>query len=179
MSGCISERVTVINVMSNEQLLRLKKRGAYHIDLGIESGCDATLRRMNKGVTVKDAYRAVFRLFKLGFSVGTYFIVGTPFESRAEAFETFRFIDRLPGSVEKGVNCYTPYPLTDFYPQAIQEGFTPPDSLEGWGHHTIQNRLPPDPEVRAKYLSYHPRKPVLSVQRLKRAAQHMGRIING
>ena len=158
--------------MTDEQLLRLKERGAYHVDLGVESGCDEILKRMNKGITSKEAHVAINRLVKLGFSVGTYFIIGTPYETKDQAFETFRFIDSLPSEVVKGVNYYTPYPLTDLYSSAIEEGFRPPDTLKGWGYHTIYNRLPSDPEVRAKYLSYRPKKPALSIQRVKRVTRY-------
>jgi B12-binding domain/radical SAM domain protein len=60
---------------------------------GLESGSDAMLKAMRKGVTVEDNRRAVELARSLGVKVGGSFIVGYPGETRKDFEETMSFID--------------------------------------------------------------------------------------
>lgn len=60
---------------------------------GLESGSDAVLGSMRKGVTVEDNHQAIRLARSLGVKVGGSFIVGYPGESREDFEETMRFAE--------------------------------------------------------------------------------------
>ncbi|MGV8127718.1 MAG: methyl-coenzyme M reductase glutamine C-methyltransferase [Methanothrix sp.] len=60
---------------------------------GLESGSDAILKAMRKGVSVEDNRRAVSLAKSLGVKVGGSFIVGYPGESQEDFQETLGFVE--------------------------------------------------------------------------------------
>jgi len=60
---------------------------------GLESGSDAMLKAMRKGVTAKENLRAVELARSLGVKVGGSFIVGYPGETREDFEDTLRFAE--------------------------------------------------------------------------------------
>lgn len=60
---------------------------------GLESGSDAILKSMRKGVTVEDNRRAVELARSLGVKVGGSFIVGYPGETREDFEQTMGFVE--------------------------------------------------------------------------------------
>lgn len=79
-----------------ERLGKLKKL-CPHFHLSLQSGCDATLRRMNRRYTT-DQYRNIvedLRTFIQGVSITTDIIVGFPGETEEEFNETYKFLDSI------------------------------------------------------------------------------------
>lgn len=74
----------------------MKRAGCLRIYLGLKSGSDATLRLMNKRITVAQGARAV-ELFAAG-GVGTagFFMVGYPGETFEDVEATFALALSLP-----------------------------------------------------------------------------------
>jgi len=60
---------------------------------GLESGSDAVLKAMRKGVTVEDNRQAIELARSLGVKIGGSFIVGYPGESREDFEQTMRFVE--------------------------------------------------------------------------------------
>lgn len=79
-------------------LLENERRMASHIHLSIQSGCDRTLKRMNRGaISGKIADIVVDLAEKVGdISIGADIIVGFPGETDEDFNETYNFIERLP-----------------------------------------------------------------------------------
>lgn len=68
-----------------------------HFHLSLQSGCDATLRRMNRKYTAEDYKRAVdsLRRHMRDVSITTDVIVGFPGESQEEFEATYKFLSEI------------------------------------------------------------------------------------
>lgn len=68
-----------------------------HFHLSLQSGCDATLRRMNRKYTAEDYKRAVdsLRRHMKDVSITTDVIVGFPGESQEEFEATYKFLSEI------------------------------------------------------------------------------------
>lgn len=106
-------------------LLKLMKRaGCWQLAVGIESGDDTVLRRLNKGFTVHEARAAVHKMKSVGMSVKGFFVMGTPGETEQSLEQTLRLIKELPLD-EIQITLFTPFPGTDLFREVVQEGFVP------------------------------------------------------
>ncbi len=86
----------------------MKDAGCRRVYLGLESGSQATLKLMNKQVTVDDGVRAVHLYREAGIEVAGFFIVGYPGETPSAIEETFRLALTLPLDE---ISFNVPYPL--------------------------------------------------------------------
>ena len=73
------------------------KKLCPHFHLSLQSGCDATLKRMNRRYTAKEYEDSVELLRKTlpGVSITTDVIVGFPGETEEEFNETVKFLERI------------------------------------------------------------------------------------
>ena len=71
--------------------LSLKKSGCVMLKLGIESGDQEVLDKLNKGINLVDASKALHSLKKAGIAVYVYLLFGTPQETEASAQKTLDF----------------------------------------------------------------------------------------
>ena len=77
-------------------LVEADRRKPVYIELGIESFCDETLRRMNRGHTFAQAREAVERVAARGLPVGGHFLVGFPGEPWTDFFDQVDRLNALP-----------------------------------------------------------------------------------
>jgi anaerobic magnesium-protoporphyrin IX monomethyl ester cyclase len=84
------------NGINPEMALLMKNAGCTRVYLGLESGCLATLKLMNKHIDLEEAIRAVNVFHEAGINVGAFFIVGYPGETIASVEETIKFSLSLP-----------------------------------------------------------------------------------
>ncbi len=70
----------------------LKKSGCVMLQLGLESGSQDVLDRMNKGITIRSASRILKNLRATGIATYVYLLFGTPHENETEARQTLTFI---------------------------------------------------------------------------------------
>jgi radical SAM superfamily enzyme YgiQ (UPF0313 family) len=76
----------------DEPLLdRLRESGLLAVGLGVESGNQDMLERMNKGTTVRDTRRTVQFLQAAGLGMSASFILGYPGETEQSLQDTFDF----------------------------------------------------------------------------------------
>jgi Fe-S oxidoreductase len=73
---------------------RLRASGCVLLKLGLESGSQAVLDAMNKGVHLDLATRVFAALAQAGIATYVYLLFGTPSESLAEARQTMDFVLR-------------------------------------------------------------------------------------
>lgn len=68
-----------------------------HFHLSLQSGCDATLKRMNRKYTTKEYERGcnILREYFVNPAITTDVIVGFPGETEEEFLETKRFLERI------------------------------------------------------------------------------------
>ncbi len=72
---------------------RLAKSGCRMLQLGLESGSQAVLDRLGKGVRLKAAARILENLAAAGIASFVYIMLGTPGETEADADQTLAFLE--------------------------------------------------------------------------------------
>lgn len=75
---------------------RMKESGCRRVYLGLESGSAATLKLMNKQITVEQGAETARIYRRAGIEVAAFFIVGYPGEAKSSIDETFRYALTLP-----------------------------------------------------------------------------------
>ena len=71
---------------------KLKNSGCYHLFVGLESGCDKTLKNMNKGYSSADAVEFFKKLNREGLSFGVSILIGFPGETNQDFMDSLQFI---------------------------------------------------------------------------------------
>jgi len=110
----------------------MKSAGCRRVYLGLESGSDATLRLMNKRVTVAEGRRATRVYREAGVEVAAFFIVGYPGETEASIEQTLALALELPLDE---ISFNVPMPLPG---SALYERLGRPDEGRDW---TRENEL--------------------------------------
>jgi radical SAM superfamily enzyme YgiQ (UPF0313 family) len=72
--------------------MALKKSGCTMLKLGLESGDQGVLDKMQKGIDLNTASQALKTLKKAGIATYIYLIFGTPAETLPEARKTLEFV---------------------------------------------------------------------------------------
>ncbi len=96
------------NGIDQDIVNKMKRAGCRRVYLGLESGSQATLRLMDKRVTVEEGVHAVHQYRQAGIEVAAFFIVGYPGETVDSIESTFRLALTLPLD---DISFNVPYPL--------------------------------------------------------------------
>ncbi len=80
--------------------------GEIRLELGLQSSCDDTLRRINRGHTAADFAHTAEAAHARGLKVVAHVIAGLPGEGRDAFLETIRFLNALPVHAVKLHNLY-------------------------------------------------------------------------
>jgi radical SAM superfamily enzyme YgiQ (UPF0313 family) len=109
------------NTLDDEVVYALRKMNVVSVELGLESGCDKTLRYLKGNIGVKDNIRAIQLLKNAGIQTNATFIIGSPQETYDEIMETYDFIknSRLDTVT---VNRLIPFPGTPIWDHALDKG---------------------------------------------------------
>ena len=126
-----------INARANcdfETLQIMRESGLRHVVVGYESGNNAILKNIKKGITKEQALQFTRDCQKLGLSIHGAFIMGLPGESRATISETIEFAKQLDiNSIQASIA--SPYPGTEFYDLCMENGWLKTNSfLDDSGH---------------------------------------------
>lgn len=114
--------------VSCETLSILKDSGLRLLMVGYESGDDDVLRNVRKGVSTSTARRFTKDCKSLGIAVHGCFVMGLPGETPESVARTIRFAKEVdPDTIQ--VSVAAPYPGTEFYRQAIHNGWLTPGEL--------------------------------------------------
>lgn len=103
-----------VNGIDSELVAAMKEAGCESISFGFESGTEKSLKLMKKGITLKDTERVIDLCTRSGMKVNGYFIIGFPWETKADFEATVNFIISHP-EIDSALNFLTPYPGTAFY----------------------------------------------------------------
>jgi anaerobic magnesium-protoporphyrin IX monomethyl ester cyclase len=120
--SCLSRADGITDAM----VRRMREAGCRRVYLGLESGSDATLRLMNKHITVNDGINAAHLYHQAGIEVAAFFIVGYPGETVASIEETFKLALTMPLD-EISFNVPMPLPGSDLF-----ERLGGPDEGKDW-----------------------------------------------
>ncbi len=108
------ECVTRADTLDRELLELMRAAGCRTLRIGVESGSPRVLATMNKSIELEPILQAARLMNEMGFYWSSYFLFGTPHETRESIEETLRFIELLdPPFVT--VARFTPIPGTPFY----------------------------------------------------------------
>ncbi|MFB9929213.1 B12-binding domain-containing radical SAM protein [Amycolatopsis halotolerans] len=122
-------RINVLHRASDDVLDTLAANGLREVALGVESGNERMLTRIDKRITPDMARTVVRRLTERGINVKGYFIVGFPTETCAEIDDTVRLVhdlwditEPLPGRFRASAFEYRPYPGTPDWGELMKSG---------------------------------------------------------
>jgi len=119
MLGRVNFSCSIRSNMVNDEIIGLlKEMGVKSIGMGLESGCDDTLKYLKRdNISIKDHENAI-RIIKLHkIPVHGSFIIGSPRETKKDVLQTLKFIrkNRLNGF---DVYALTPFPGTPVWDYA-------------------------------------------------------------
>jgi hopanoid biosynthesis associated radical SAM protein HpnJ len=105
-----------------ESLKVLRENGLRLLLVGYETGSQQILNNIRKGTRIDVARRFTEDCHRLGITIHGTFIVGLPGETRESLENTLRFAREInPHTIQ--VSLAAPYPGTELYRQAVQNGW--------------------------------------------------------
>jgi len=110
-----------INTVDFEMLKRLKQSGCVLVCYGVESGTEAMLERIRKGIT-REKVAEIFNMTrKAGMQTLAYFMIGLPNETRQQMLETIEFAKKIrPDYCHFAI--LVPFPATPVYTEGLASG---------------------------------------------------------
>lgn len=123
-SGTRSESI------DDEVVQRLASTGCAFLVYAPESGSERTLRQVKKRVDLVAMQTSIRAAIHAGLVVKTNFILGFPFETRADMFETLRFVWKLAWMKidDCNISAFAPYPGSEIYEELVDSGELSPPS---------------------------------------------------
>jgi radical SAM superfamily enzyme YgiQ (UPF0313 family) len=110
-----------------DKLRLMKESGCEEIAIGVESLDQETLDRNQKGITIKQVYRAIENMKDAGLEVRTYFIIGLPGEKPGYSRRLEKFIsDTNPDAVD--LSTYVIFPGSSIFHNPKKWGVIPKSS---------------------------------------------------
>lgn len=118
-----------------EKLDILLDAGLKMVQMGVQSGSQRVLDTVfNRTLSVERTREAGLDLARSvkgrGMDLGLDFIIDNPYETRADAYKTFRYILELPPKVQLNVFYLAYFPGTPLYERALADGIISPTSRE-------------------------------------------------
>ncbi len=110
-----------INTLDDELLDLMKAARTYLISVGIESGSDKTLKRMDKQLNVALIREKVELIKRKGIDLAAFFILGFPDETVEDMEETIKFSLELP-LLRANFFTFLPLPMTPVTLKLIRDG---------------------------------------------------------
>lgn len=171
---------TRVDLVSESLLARMKAAGCNSVKVGVESGSEAVLERMNKRITLEQTRRAAAWFRKLGIHWTGYFLMGTPGETVEDVYKTLDFMYEIrPDFASIGV--YEAFPGAPIFDEGVRRGLTKADMTLADFYDTLPNhyyRVDPRRQVDA----IDPERYVLLEQEMKdkfhRYNKQYSRILN-
>ncbi len=109
--------ITRANMVTPALLRAMKRAGLVAVNFGVESGDDAILRAIKKGITTDHVVRALEWSKEEGLRTACNFMLGFPQESPAALERTLRFMERIVPLVDSfsTLGVVVPFPGTPLY----------------------------------------------------------------
>ena len=117
---------TRVNLINSRMLRKMKEAGCNCINIGVESGDDETLRKINKGETVKQIEEAVMILRDNDIMFNAFFMIGFPWETEESIDKTLNFLKVINPNYAI-YSIVTPYPGTELFDLCKEKNILPDD----------------------------------------------------
>jgi len=114
--GCYSR----VDRIDDEMSKIMKRAGCHMISMGVESGSDEMLTKMQKGITIEQTRNAFKILKKNNIETSASFIVGFPGETRQTLQKTKEFVKEIDPTFALFFRLI-PYPGTSLYSRYLKE----------------------------------------------------------
>jgi anaerobic magnesium-protoporphyrin IX monomethyl ester cyclase len=115
---------TRVDLVDEEILTRMKEAGCGEIGIGIESGSERMLKKINKDITIPSALKASDLLTKMHFSWAAFYMIGFPGETIEDMRATFDLMKKMtPSNIIFSI--FAPFPGNDFYDEMKNSGILP------------------------------------------------------
>ena len=104
----------------------MKKAGFRLLKYGLESGCQKTIDKLDKGTDVSKVFQHCKDAKDAGLTIHITMMVGYPWETKSDAMETFKLAKKLMNAGLVDIHQSTvimPYPGTPLYEEATKEGW--------------------------------------------------------
>jgi len=143
--GCC--RINDVCRMDEDFLKLISQSGFRTLGIGIESGSPRILQMIKKDIEISQILEAVKKIKKFNIEGKFLFMVGFPKESINDMHQTadlMRVIKKInPFARISPWRVFTPFPGTDLYKIAIENGWRSPNSLEEWAYYDFETiRMP-------------------------------------
>ncbi len=108
-----------IGWMDKPLLQKMKRAGCHTIKIGVESGVQHLLDRVNKGIKLEQTEETFRWTKEVGMHTHAHLMIGLPGETEETIEETIRFVKRIePTTVSFGI--MTPYPGTPIFEEVAE-----------------------------------------------------------
>ncbi len=127
--------LTRVTHIDNEVAEALTKAGISSLSLGVESGDQMILNKLQKGQTVRQIRDAFKICHRFNFHTLAYFLIGHPDETEEQIENTIRLIKEIKPEWFKA-NILIPYPGTKLYADLVGAGMID----DFWKRMTLEGR---------------------------------------
>jgi anaerobic magnesium-protoporphyrin IX monomethyl ester cyclase len=143
---------TRVNLVDEDLLKLMKRAGCNYLKIGIESGSDRILSKINKGISCEQSRAAAKVIQKSGIHWSAYFLIGLLGETKEDIYKTLDFMYELkPDLALLGV--YENFPGTQMFQEGIDKNIVKPDmSLDDFYTTPPNLYYLKDPHVRSDVL---------------------------
>ena len=113
-----------VDYINEKNAALMRKAGFRLLKVGLESGNQKTLDRINKGIKVEQIVKACETAKKAGLEIHLTMIIGYPWETKADAMKTFALAKWLMTSGRADVlqsTVLVPYPGTPLWQEGVEK----------------------------------------------------------
>lgn len=113
---------TRVDMVDRELMQTMKNAGCIAVWMGVESGSELILGKMNKSIKLEQTRQAYKTAHQVGLMTIANVVLGFPGETEQTAKETIKFVSSL-NPEDVGFYIATPYPGTPMYDEVIKNGW--------------------------------------------------------
>ncbi len=134
-----------VSLLTDELATIFKDTNCDHLAFGAESGSQKILDHIKKDITVEQILNSAKITMNHGMGAKYSWMIGIPGEREEDIWATLDIIDKIneinPYAAHF-IGIFSPYPGIELVEDAINLGWQPPDSLEGWSKLREEQDLP-------------------------------------
>jgi len=124
-----------VDTIDMEFLTLAKRAGCYQVGVGFESGNQACLDKIGKGITLDQAIKACEMIKRAKIELVGFFMLGCPNETKTTMEETINFAIRLNPDYAKAT-ILVPFPGTEIYDEFQKYGLI---KTKDWSKYNFHN----------------------------------------
>ncbi len=128
-------RLDMLDRLDDRYFRMIEKSNCINLIIGIESGSQRIADLIRKEIDVSRAPEINRRLARFKMALYYLFLTGIPGETLEDLTATTHLMLKLTGDnprAANGTQIFIPYPGTELYQKALENGLQPPQKLEEW-----------------------------------------------